>query len=280
MRCIFCKKDSSSSKSKEHIVPESLGNKSHTLPKGVVCDKCNNYFANKIEKKVLELTYFKSLRGRNVIENKKGKIPRIPGFIAIPNIGELEINLNENRVNEVNIEDKELFERMRKGEFKQFYIPHIEQPPLDDINISKFLGKISLEALAQRVMNVENWQNDFIDNESLDPLRNFVRYGKDYSFWPYHTRKIYDEDNSIDSNINDLSSPSQIMHEYDFLIPNKPIIDGEIHRIEDMFFVCAIMGVEYTINLTEKGLEVYFEWLKKNNNRSILMMEKNEFHNF
>jgi len=36
MQCIFCHKDSSTSKSVEHIIPESLGNKHHFLPKGYV----------------------------------------------------------------------------------------------------------------------------------------------------------------------------------------------------------------------------------------------------
>lgn len=40
--CIFCHKDSSNSKSIEHIIPESLGNKEHILPNGYVCDICNN----------------------------------------------------------------------------------------------------------------------------------------------------------------------------------------------------------------------------------------------
>ena len=34
MRCLFCKKDSDETKSIEHIVPESLGNKSFVLPLG------------------------------------------------------------------------------------------------------------------------------------------------------------------------------------------------------------------------------------------------------
>ena len=48
MICIFCHKDSSTAKSVEHIIPESLGNKHHYLPKGYVCDECNHYFAIKI----------------------------------------------------------------------------------------------------------------------------------------------------------------------------------------------------------------------------------------
>src|ERR1035437_2287572 len=114
MKCIFCRSISSDSKSIEHIIPESLGNKTHTLPKGVVCDKCNNYFANKIEKKVLELAYFKSLRGRNVIETKKGKIPGIPGFIKERTAEELEIHLTPEKCIEVNVPDKLLFDRIGK----------------------------------------------------------------------------------------------------------------------------------------------------------------------
>ena len=49
MRCIFCKKDSCNSRSVEHILPESLGNEEHILPAGIVCDRCNNYFASSVE---------------------------------------------------------------------------------------------------------------------------------------------------------------------------------------------------------------------------------------
>ena len=74
MICIFCHKDSSSSTSEEHIIPESLGNKEHYLPKGYVCDECNHYFAIKIEKELLSQPYFVSLRFRNEILTKKGKL--------------------------------------------------------------------------------------------------------------------------------------------------------------------------------------------------------------
>jgi hypothetical protein len=75
MKCIFCKNNSDNSKSAEHIIPESLGNKEHILPVGIVCDSCNQYFASKVEKKVLELPYFRSVRHRSRIKSKKGRIP-------------------------------------------------------------------------------------------------------------------------------------------------------------------------------------------------------------
>ncbi|MCH5260230.1 MAG: hypothetical protein J1F18_10770 [Lachnospiraceae bacterium] len=73
--CIFCKQDSTSSKSVEHIIPESLGNDELILDAGIVCDKCNNYFSREIEGPVLNLDGFKRLRFYELIESKRGRIP-------------------------------------------------------------------------------------------------------------------------------------------------------------------------------------------------------------
>ena len=64
MNCLFCKQNTDNSKSVEHIIPESLGNKEHILPRGLVCDNCNQYFAIKIEKPLLEQPYFRNIRHR------------------------------------------------------------------------------------------------------------------------------------------------------------------------------------------------------------------------
>lgn len=77
MRCLFCKQDSSNTKSVEHIIPESLGNKTMILPCGYVCDKCNNYFAIKVEKPFMELPEIRQLRFQEMIPNKKNKIPKM-----------------------------------------------------------------------------------------------------------------------------------------------------------------------------------------------------------
>lgn len=75
MHCIFCKRDSSTSISIEHIVPESLGNLTHVLPAGVVCDVCNQYFARKIERPLLESPVFRLLRADMSVPNKRGRVP-------------------------------------------------------------------------------------------------------------------------------------------------------------------------------------------------------------
>ena len=66
----------------EELTPEILnnfidriyiGNKSTILHKGIVCDKCNNYFARKVEQPFLESEPIRKLRQELQLENKKGK---------------------------------------------------------------------------------------------------------------------------------------------------------------------------------------------------------------
>ncbi len=70
-KCILCNKGSSF-KSKEHIIPDSLGNDILILEKGWICDKCNN-ICSSFENRVL----FKSILGvercRQGIVTKKNK---------------------------------------------------------------------------------------------------------------------------------------------------------------------------------------------------------------
>ncbi len=274
MRCVFCKNDSTNSKSVEHIIPESLGNKNNILPKGVVCDNCNTYFGSKIEKTVLEMPYFKSLRGRIMIENKKGKIPSVTGFTMNKDIIEINFSSKGDNIIEVIYNDDKTVNSILNS--KELYVPLIPEPPQNNIYVSKFLGLIALEAFAQRVSSIENWQEDFIENNSLDELRNFVRYGKGYAIWPYHIRRIGSE-NQIDF-CKELNSFSEKLNEYDFLIPDISSFNNEVHQVDNLYFVLGIMGIEYTINLTNAGLNRYISWLSENNNKSILLMEKSEFH--
>lgn len=267
MRCIFCKKCSCDSKSVEHIIPESLGNKHNVLPKGVVCDECNNYFAIKIEKPVLNMPYFRSLRARQMIENKKGKIPPFVGYTAKKE--GIDINFSTKKIINVTVNDEKSWNTIQHHH--ELYMPLIFEPPRDNIYLSKFLGLIALEALAQRVSSIENWQEDFIENKSLDELRNFVRYGKGYNMWPYLIRKI-DNEKQIHY-CKEFKSLLQKMNEYDFLIPDEPSLDNGLYNVKNLYFVLGIMGIEYTINLVNPDLERYIKWLSENNNKSFLRMK-------
>jgi hypothetical protein len=51
--CVYCGKDSTTSKSVAHIFPEGLKPQGPALKPGIVCDKCNHYFGAKLESVLL-----------------------------------------------------------------------------------------------------------------------------------------------------------------------------------------------------------------------------------
>ena len=128
MECIFCHKDSSSSKSVEHIIPESLGNKEHILPVGYVCDECNHYFSIKLEKPLLSLKYFKDLRSRNNILTKKNK--QVKHTLIFPEV----LDYSEASIETINdgklliIDNPQVYEGVISGKINsmcEIYIPEI-----------------------------------------------------------------------------------------------------------------------------------------------------------
>lgn len=257
MKCIFCKQSSESSKSVEHIIPESLGNTEHILSRGIVCDKCNNYFALKIEKKLLGLPYFISLRYRNDIKNKKGRVPPIKGILidAEPTILDF---YRDNGENTIHAEDKKYIEILKKRNEFSVLIPIISNPPEKEILISKFLGKVGIEALAKIGERVDGGLDEIINKLELDPIRNYVRYGTGIKYWDYYCRPLYQEDNIfLDDSTND---KFQVLHEYKLLYTND----------FQLLIVVAIMGFEYCLDLGNPTIESYENWLKDNNNISPL----------
>jgi hypothetical protein len=173
MRCIFCKQASDLSLSVEHIVPESLGNREHVLAKGIVCDACNNYFAVKIEKRVLETEFFKNLRFRNSLESKKGRVP--PGTAIFPRTnsnGEISFDDKENIIN-VNV-NEETFQLIMEGKIKQLYLPMNNELPANNQAISRMLGKIALEIFAARFIDQNVTLDDLISAPSIAKERTLA----------------------------------------------------------------------------------------------------------
>lgn len=263
MKCIFCKHDASASISVEHIVPESMGNKNNILPKGVVCDTCNNYFSLKIEKKVLEMKYFQNLRFRNGIESKKNRIPR--GKALIPKTKyEAEVIISENKPFEV-ILDAASFELIQKGEIKHLLLPFdIEYPKYDKV-FSRFLAKIGVEMIALRIlMQDRNDQNLLAEEPALDPVRNYARFNSKNENWVYSSRKIYEEDESF---FLENGKSVDMVFECDFLATHE----GEL------YFVIAIKGIEFVLNMAGSSIEGYENWLRENNHISPLYSKGRHF---
>jgi hypothetical protein len=69
-------------KSVEHIIPESWGNTKYVLPRGTVCDRCNNYFARKVEGLLLPHVSFRNLRALYRVPTKRGVHLPVYGYLA------------------------------------------------------------------------------------------------------------------------------------------------------------------------------------------------------
>ena len=188
MRCLFCKQPSKSSKSVEHIIPESIGSKKFVLPAGVVCDKCNNYFSIKVEGPVLSHQSMRNVRARYQVRSKKGKLPSLQGYITGTDIS---INLRLDKDRKLNIQPEKEKDRIKLeqhfedlGKEQDFeYLFEIDiDPPRKEM--SRFLAKMALEAVAFRLLNVKSDLSRLIDEPHYDLIRNYARFGAGVKDWP------------------------------------------------------------------------------------------------
>lgn len=74
--CLFCRRTDGGFTTVEHVLPESLGNTRLTLPKGVVCDRCNNGPLSELDQVLCEFFPIKFRRTMLGIESKAGRVPK------------------------------------------------------------------------------------------------------------------------------------------------------------------------------------------------------------
>ncbi len=271
MQCIFCHKDSSTSKSVEHIIPESLGNKHHYLPKGYVCDKCNNYFSVKIEKELLAQPYFVSMRSRNELLTKKGHFVKEKFiFPDLKKSSEVVMRTTENGLIEIVLEDIELYNLIEAGKGNTMIRPYIPEPEYPNTIVSRFLAKCAYEFFLYNVGkgNYDLCVQELLgcENDILKTLREYARYGKG-EYWQYHQRRLYSEgDCFINQNEN---IQYEILHEMTFFTKeHKRFPNGYVEA--EIYFVMAIAGMEYAICISDPNISEYQKWLEEHNGLSPL----------
>lgn len=256
MNCIFCKQDSSNSKSIEHIIPESLGNENHILAKGLVCDSCNNYFSVKIEKPLLEQPYFQNLRFRNNIRTKRGNLVVDKALMYSKKYRKwVNVQVDEESIIINNEEDFKIITSEPQG---SMIMVDFREPERENVLLSRFLAKAALEPLVYRNCDSIEWIIEVLNKKELDPLREYARYGKG-QLWEYNQRRIYDEEDRFYDSIHH-PEPYEILHEFDFLYIDEKYL----------FYILVIMGIEYVINLGETKIELYNNWLVQNEDVSPL----------
>jgi len=256
MRCIFCKVCSDHSRSREHIVPESLGNLTHILPPGVVCDSCNNYLSREVEGPFLNSEAVKLLRFDQAIPSKRGKIPSMNGVITPINAPAtfFRILRGKSIVDVLDVPPAAIPSLLSMREGKLLF-PAIAAPPPDRV-VSRFLAKVAVEVIASRLVAVFGNADFLVDEQQLDLIRDHARRGTTRE-WPYHLRRIYDRNKRW---VEDGGRQVQTVHEYDLLMTSW----GEL------FLVLAIFGAEFTINFGGPEISGSLRWLNENNDHSPL----------
>lgn len=73
--CLFCRMSDGGFTSVEHILPESIGNKTEILPAGVVCDRCNNGVLSRLDRALGGFLPIEMMRTWHGIPSKSGKFP-------------------------------------------------------------------------------------------------------------------------------------------------------------------------------------------------------------
>jgi hypothetical protein len=75
MRCVFCLTSDGGFTSREHALPESMGNLELILPPGVVCDRCNNEVLSRLDQSLCDFSPVKLRRTMLGVTSKAGKLP-------------------------------------------------------------------------------------------------------------------------------------------------------------------------------------------------------------
>jgi hypothetical protein len=253
-QCIFCRSDSSTSRSVEHIVPESLWNTTNILPSGVVCDACNNYFAREVEKPFLEAPGIAQLRFSEAIPNKRGRIPTIDGKLLPGFPIKAYREAKGGRRTHIAAPPEAIEHLLTQGRGTLTF-PAAAPMPSERV-VGRFLAKMAIEALAHRLIDQPGGVDYVAEERQLDELRNYARRGRPAS-WPYHCRRIYPANRAIE---DEAGSSHQTVHEFDFLVTPK----------SEWYFVFALFGLELTINLGGPEIDGYLTWLRENGDASPL----------
>jgi hypothetical protein len=127
--------------------------------------------------------------------------------------------------------------------------------------MSRFLAKVAIEILAQRLISVEGWEEPLIDDAQLDPFRRFARIGDRPSSWPHSRRRIYGEDDLQ----MERDRGFQVLHEFTLLYTDKC----------ELFAVLCLFGEEFAINFGGPEISGYSLWLNEHDGLSPLYLTDN-----
>jgi hypothetical protein len=166
MKCIYCKKPTTGNEGEAHIFPEALTQNNLVLPKGTVCDCCNNYCSKLDSVLILHNHIAPLIQILGIKGGKKGKERQKIGYFK----------RSGNNVS-INVTDKEISLTRRDG---SLITVHVKNPPgFDDLKFRRALYSIAFNFVAQHLSNEELLLPLF------DDVRNYIRAPKPKEKWSY-----------------------------------------------------------------------------------------------
>lgn len=205
----------------------------------------------------MESEPIRKLRQELQLTNKKGKTIEEYQY---PKIGENQVKqVYANNFLIYSIEDKtekELEELLQ--EYQQYLLQSDRLLLEDNIYLSRLLAKMALEYFVYRCGQTPEVCDYILEEDIFSSVRSYARYGE-RKIWPYSVRRIYARDESYNGDVF-----SSISWEADFLFT----------ELGEVYFVIAMHGIEYAINLGGPFIEGYEVWLKKNKNKSPLYVSR------
>jgi predicted transcriptional regulator len=187
----------SNSKSEEHIIPKSLGNEELIIPKGIICDSCNNYFAREIEKPFLNNKTIVNLRFKHFIPSRKDRVPETQVLIGQDSAR----IIFDHKTNSAIINGNDLLDDTIKmfltKQLPPFLLFEIDVNDLKEkYYISRFLVKIFTEIniyYATQLFKISENRACYTFDEKMSELFNYVRFGNKNKKVYNYTVKIRDE---------------------------------------------------------------------------------------
>ena len=212
-RCIYCLTTTDDFTSEEHIFPESLGNDELILPKGFVCDKCNNEILSHLDEVLLTCPPIAMLQVQYVPYTKAGKLPKANlQNLSMERTGPLNITI---RAKDKTGELKNITE-LRDG-WVSFSIEGRGRN-FDPKLLGRSLYKIALGIVAL------SQGHDHACDPKFDAARDFIRFGNDFP--------------------NNLLIQTKI-------VPHSHGGASYLDHLEGTFFEVDIFGIIFLFNLEE-----------------------------
>ncbi|TVZ40281.1 HNH endonuclease [Alteromonadaceae bacterium 2753L.S.0a.02] len=177
VNCIFCCHDTTTECSVEHIIPHSFGC-TVTLPRGTVCDKCNQYLS-KIDKELIQYGFSAVIRPMLLRHTKKKKPPKFEiGGLVIEGVkgGNCIVRYkDDNKIPALDTENKQL-------------VFELEDTYCDLQKVSRALHKIAYEWMVYKKPDV--------DLTPFVAMRDYIRRPKpnDFRFFGQKSIKMVDDE--------------------------------------------------------------------------------------